>query len=74
MDTQQIHCTKDFLDIDFGTLKLAKGHSLPVQVVDANGKAVAGATIERAMTIRFKARLYAPTLAVEQCYATCQLA
>ncbi len=46
MDTQQIHCTKDFLDIDFGTIKLAKGHSLPVQVVDANGKAVAGATVE----------------------------
>lgn len=46
MDTQYIDCTKDFHEINFGTLKLATGHSLPVQVVDANGKAVAGATIE----------------------------
>lgn len=46
IDTEYIDTTKDFNKIDFGTIKLAKGHSLPVQVVDSNGKPLAGATIE----------------------------
>ena len=46
IDTESIDSAKDFDEIDFGTIKLAIGHSLPLQVVDANGKPVAGATIE----------------------------
>jgi thiol-disulfide isomerase/thioredoxin len=46
IDTEYINTAKDFNEIDFGTIKLSKGHSLPVQVVDSNGKPVAGATIE----------------------------
>jgi len=46
IDTEYLDAATDFKAIDFGSIKLSKGHSLPLQVVDLDGKPVAGATIE----------------------------
>ena len=45
-DTEYLDADADFSPIDFGTVQLSFGFSMPVLVVDSNGEPVAGAAVE----------------------------
>ncbi len=45
-DTEYLDANADFSPIDFGTIQLGSGFSLPILVLDSNGNAVAGAAVE----------------------------
>ena len=45
-DTREVGATKTYDPIDFGTIQLEQGHSLPVRVLNQTGDPVTGADIE----------------------------